>query len=495
MNAIVGITNLLEREEDDPEKLHSYIRKVQTSSQHLLSLINDVLDMSKIESGEVKLNAEPVNLADQVGQVDSIIRSQVQERGQNFTIHVHEIVHEYLIGDSVRLRQILINLLSNAVKYTPNGGAIDFDLAELPCTVPDHAAFRITVADTGYGMRPEFVKRIFEPFTRAENSVTNKVQGTGLGMAITKNIVDLMGGTIRVKSELNKGSCFVVELMFPIDQSTERKVESNGVILISGDEVLRRNIRSSLLAAEVPFTAVDGAEEAERLLADGKADIVLVSGFRYGQELQNIVSGLRKAAKERILVFCVDYAQTDPVEESLKNIGVDGLVARPFFLSGLLRAIEQQGSSDASDAERGNSVLRGMRFLCAEDNALNAEILEAILEMKGASCEIYPDGEKLVEVFANVKPGDYDAILMDIQMPKMNGLEASREIRCGENLLGQTIPIIAMTANAFNEDIRACLAAGMDAHVSKPLDIAVLERTVARLTGKNCSGGGGRLSV
>lgn len=211
MNAIVGITNLMEHEEDNPERLHSYIQKVQNSSQHLLSLINDVLDMSKIESSEVSLNQEPVSLADQVAQVESIIRPQAQERGQSFMIRVHEIVHEYVIGDGVRLRQILINLLSNALKYTPYGGKLCLDFAELPCEMPDYAKISITVTDNGYGMQPEFVEHIFEPFTRAESSTTNKVQGTGLGMAITKNIVDLMGGSIQVQSEPGKGSSFGYE--------------------------------------------------------------------------------------------------------------------------------------------------------------------------------------------------------------------------------------------------------------------------------------------
>ena len=223
MNAIVGITNLMEHEADAPDKLHTYIQKVQLSSRHLLSLINDILDMSKIESSEVALNQDSISLAEQVGQVDSIIRSQTAERGQIFVIRTHHVVHEYLIGDGVRLRQIFLNLLSNAVKYTPYGGAIRFELEELPCPQPEHATFHITVEDNGYGMEEAFVKHIFEPFTRGESSMTNKVQGTGLGMAITKNIVDLMGGTITVRSTVDRGSCFDVTLTFPIDDSVKTR--------------------------------------------------------------------------------------------------------------------------------------------------------------------------------------------------------------------------------------------------------------------------------
>ena len=353
MNAIVGLTTLLEHEIHEPEKLQLHIQKIQNSSQHLLGLINDILDMSKIESSEVKLNEDPVDLMEQVAQIDSIICPQAEERGQEFKIHVHGIDHGHLLGDSVRLRQIFINLLSNAVKYTPVEGSVILDLTEEPSSIPEHANISITVTDTGYGMTPEFIKTIFEPFTRAENSTTNKIQGTGLGMAITKSIVDLMGGRIQVKSELNKGSCFEVVLPFAIDPNGSQ--EKNGKYL---------------------------HQEGEKV-----------------------------------------------------------------------------------------SVLKGMKFLCAEDNELNAEILEAILEMYQASCKICPDGEKLVEAFETSAFGDYDAILMDVQMPNMNGLEATKRIRNGKNPLGRTIPIIAMTANAFNSDVQECLDAGMDAHVSKPLDI------------------------
>ena len=364
MNAIVGITNLIEHEADASDKLHTYIQKVQLSSRHLLSLINDILDMSKIESSEVALNQDSISLAEQVGQVDSIIRSQTAERGQTFVIRTHHVVHEYLIGDGVRLRQIFLNLLSNAVKYTPYGGAIRFELEELPCPQPEHATFHITVEDNGYGMEEAFVKHIFEPFTRGESSMTNKVQGTGLGMAITKNIVDLMGGTITVRSTVDRGSCFDVTLTFPIDDSVKNQVSVESLLLIAEEKELTGNLQAVLQEAGVSFFAASSEKQAE-------------------------------------------------------------------------------------------------------------EVLQA----------------QRVEAFEQVKPGDYDAVLLDIQMPRMNGLEASRTIRGGSNPLGQTIPIIAMTANAFTEDIRDCLNAGMDAHVSKPIDIAVLERTLRNLMAENAGGG------
>ena len=443
MNAIVGITDLMAHETDTSDKMHTYIEKVRMSSRHLLSLVNDVLDMSKIESSEVALNQDSISLAEQVGQVDSIIRSQTNERGQSFRIRVHEVAHEYLIGDGVRLRQIFLNLLSNAVKYTPYGGYVRFDLTELPCDKPGHATFRITVEDNGYGMTPEFVAHIFEPFTRAENSMTNKVQGTGLGMAITKNIVDLMGGTIEIESQPGKGSRFDVVLTFPIDHGVENSFGDRKVMLVSDDDVLCRNVGTSLGAANVPFTLAATEGEARRQLARHPADVILLNGYLHDAHLADTVKALRESARDAVLLFCCDYAQPEQVHEILTKSGVDGLIARPFFLSNLIRAVDGAKDSDMALPQKSGSVLRGKRFLCAEDNLLNAEILEA-----------------------------------------------TRAIRAGENPLGQTIPILAMTANAFTEDIQVCLDAGMDAHVSKPLEISVLERTLLSVTGGNIAGGG-----
>ena len=478
MNAIVGLTNLMEHDMDDPEKLAVYIHKIQISSQHLLGLINDVLDMSKIESSEVSLSQEPVSLAEQVGQVDSIIRPQAEERHQSFTIRVHEIAHEYLIGDAVHLRQVLINLLSNAVKYTPDGGSILFELSELPCGETDHATIRATVTDTGYGMTPQFMQHIFEPFTRAENSTTNKVQGTGLGMAITKSIVDLMNGTITVESQVGKGSCFEVTLTLPINRNAGYQVNANGVLLISNEDLLIRNATVCFRAANVLLKVARTKPQALELLQDRQLDTILLAGCLQDQNLEETIQLLRHKAKDAVLIFCCDYAQQEQVHHVVEHCGADGLIARPMFFSTFARLVNQAHSDVATPDNQKESVLHGMNFLCAEDNALNAEILSAILDMNHARCTIYPDGAALVEAFQSVKPGEYDAILMDVQMPVMNGLDATRAIRRGKNPLGKTIPIIAMTANAFSSDVQDCLAAGMDAHVAKPIDISVLERTL-----------------
>ena len=489
MNAIVGITKLMAHDKNDPAKIDSYIGKVQQSSQHLLSLINDVLDMSKIESGEVTLNMEPIGIADQIGQIESIVRPQIEERRQSFTIRTHNITHEHLTGDAVRLRQVFINLLSNAIKYTPNGGSIRLDLEELPCKTPDHATLRIAVTDSGYGMSPEFVEHIFEPFTRAENSTTNRVQGTGLGMAITKNIVDLAGGTISVQSEVDKGSCFTVELPLLIDDSVKTELPVRSVLLIADEQTLIDNAQAAFKEADATLLLAKSEAEVDALLRQAAVDIVLLGSRLNGDTLANNVQRLRKNAGNALLFYCCDYEEREHLPAIAENGGVDGVLARPFFLSNLVHAIDRAHNEMPADVPESASILNGMRFLCAEDNALNAEILQAVLDMNGATCVIYPDGQQIVDAFASVQPGEFDAILMDVQMPVMNGLDATRAIRHSENPLGKTIPIIAMTANAFSEDVQNCLNAGMDAHVPKPLDIAALERTLKSVAGGKFAGG------
>ena len=491
MNAIIGVTSLMEHEADNPEKQRYYIKKLQTSGRHMLGLINDILDMSKIESGEVQLTMESVKMAEQAGQIESIIRSQSSEKGQSFTIRVHEVTHEYLIGDCIRIRQIFLNLLTNAVKYTPSGGSILFEISELPCEDPDYATILTSVIDNGLGMSEEFQKHIFEPFTREKNSTINKIQGTGLGMSITKSLVDLMGGTITVQSELGKGSRFDVTLTLPIDKDAMTVSGIGSVLLVSDEEMLAENIKAALRETSVELSVVDDLDEALAFLRDTPADVILLSGYLSADKLANAVRLLRQAAKTAELIFCCDYAHRDRVREALVGSGVDGLIARPFFFENFLLAVEhsrEDGSFASNDVNR--SPLCGKRFLCAEDNDLNAEILEALLDIHGAYCNICPDGAELVKAFAEVKPGDYDALLVDVQMPNMNGMDATRAIRNGDNPLGKTIPIIAMTANAFSTDVQECLDAGMDAHLAKPLDINALEQVVNELVNKASIGGG-----
>lgn len=480
MNAIVGITELMNHETGLSEKMHSYIVKIQNSSRYLLSLINDILDMSKIESGEVRLVSEPFGLADVLWQADSLIRAQTSAKMQDFTVRIHDIVHEFLIGDNVRLRQIFMNLLTNAVKYTPPRGKIELDLYELPCEAPDRAKFKIVVTDNGCGMSSDFIGHIFEPFTRAESSATCKIRGTGLGMSITKSIVDMMHGEIHVESKPDEGSRFYVELTFPIDRNIKKELCVKRLLLIGGDELLYRNILADLAETDASLTAAAEENEALALIEKSCPDVILLANRLFSPDLSSIIEKLRKqtdrCAGRHIPIFCVDYASYEQNFAIALKSGADALMVRPFFASELNGTIKKQCVLSPDEEARPISVLSGKRFLCAEDNALNAEILSALLQTVGASCVIYADGEEIVRAFRDVRPGEFDAILMDVQMPKMNGYEASRAIRASENPLGKTIPIVAMTANAFSEDVTESLASGMDAHISKPLDMAKLEQ-------------------
>ena len=369
MNAIIGMTSLIRHDAGNKAKVIEYADKIDISSQHLLGIINDVLDMSKIEAGKTVFKYTDFSILDFITELNTIFHSQIDEKNQTLTIIKENIRHEWVNGDQVHLMQIFSNLVSNAVKYTQEGGKIQFLVEECETKSSVYAKYRFLVSDNGMGMSADFKDTIFDAFTRAESSMTNKIQGTGLGMAITKNLVEAMGGTIDVESELGQGSCFEVLI--------------------------------DLRIAEDRF--VSSTEQAEK------------------------------------------------------------------------------------DEPAGN-VLKGMRFLCAEDNELNAEILMELLKIEGAECTICENGKRVLEAFEQSAPGDYDMILMDVQMPVMNGYEATKAIRRSSHELAKTIPIIAMTANAFSEDIQQSLAAGMNAHVSKPVEMKVLEKTIRSIK----SGGGHR---
>lgn len=362
MNAIIGMTSLIRHDAGNKAKVIEYADKIDISSQHLLGIINDVLDMSKIEAGKTVFKYTDFSILDFITELNTIFHSQIDEKNQTLTIIKENIRHEWVNGDKVHLMQIFSNLVSNAVKYTQKGGKIQFLVEECETKSSVYAKYRFLVSDNGIGMSADFKETIFDAFTRAESSVTNKIQGTGLGMAITKNLVEAMGGTIDVESELGQGSCF--EVLIDLRIAEDRKV-----VLTAQEEI------------------------------------------------------------------------------------------------------------DEPDS----NTLKGMRFLCAEDNELNAEILMELLKIEGAECIICENGERVLEAFEQSAPGDYDMILMDVQMPVMNGYDATRAIRRSTHELAKTIPIIAMTANAFSEDIQYSLAAGMNAHISKPVDMKTLEKTIRRI--------------
>ena len=467
MNAIVGIADLLGYETESSERIKEYTRRLQNSSHHLLGLLNDILDMSRIESGISSLNLEKLELSEQISQIETIIRTNTRERRQQFEIRTRMIRHEQINGNGTHLRQILLNILTNAAKYTPDGGRIIFEITELD-SEPGYAEYQFTISDNGMGMSQEFISTIFSPFTRAENSVTNKVQGTGLGMTITKSLVDMIGGRIDVQSEPGKGSRFTVTLKFKADEN--ERSEINGMMMIGRDD----DVTVSAKAHGVTPETVCSIGAAAELLSRGAYDVVLITSGICENISGDDISRLRGASEKPVKIagICSDTL-AQRFQETL-----DCAIVVPFFWGKL-----ENGLADENEKEKAESgsALSGVRFLCAEDNEMNAVILEANLKWRGASCRIFPDGKSLVDYFAAADPGEYDMILMDVQMPLMNGYEAARAIRKSSNPDGKAIPIIAMTANAFSDDIRACLNAGMDAHVSKPVDMSAFEKTVRSL--------------
>lgn len=496
MNAVLGFTTLLAKDSENPDKVREYTKKIMASGQHLLSLINDILDVSKIESGKVVLNVEEFTLNNLVSSIDTIVRPMAGAKSQELHVEIKDIKHERLLGDETRINQILINLLSNAVKYTPEGGNIWFRIIGLKQRSSQYEHIRIEVEDDGYGMTQEYLKTIFDAFTRAENSTTNKVQGTGLGMAITKNIVGLMGGNIEVFSEVDKGSLFQVELEFriPEGQMDKKFWEQSGIsriLFVGSDQQEGKNIQTLMNNIGVAVELVPDEKSALSLLQDSEnpqkvyqltlldVDISAVDSVQTLKQIRNLLS------PDAPFLLLTDYnsGMMSHMDELLR-LDYMGTLAKPFFLSSLKERVmemraEGTGENKEPEVEETES-LKGLHFLAAEDVEINAEILSEILAIEGASCEIVENGKLAVERFANAKEGEFDAILMDVQMPVMNGYDATRAIRAMARKDAGEIPIIAMTANAFAEDEREALSAGMNVHLAKPIDVELLKQIIKK---------------
>ena len=491
MNAIVGFAALLARDVDNPDKVREYTRKITASSQHLLGLINDILDISKIEAGKTTLNLSDENIVDLVENIDAIIRPQMKSKGHTFEVYSRDIKHERVVMDKLRLNQILLNLLSNALKYTPDGGHVTMTVQELPQFTKQLAHYRFIVEDNGYDMSQEYIQNIFHAFTREEDSVTNKIQGTGLGMAITKNLLDLMGGSILVESEKGKGSTFTIDLEFSIseqamDQNFWQKHGITRVLTVDDEEVICQNIQITMegTGVEVDY-ALDGhtaVEMVKRSEQEGRLyDIILLDWKMPGIDGVETARLIRRDFSRKIPILVLTSYDWPEIEEAATSAGVDAFLPKPFFLTSFRQKIDHVINCENQKTEEvigEQSVLHGMNILVAEDNEINAEILSELLDMAGASCDICENGKVLVETFEKSVPGQYQLVLMDVQMPVMNGYEATQMIRDLDHPLALKIPIIAMTANAFAEDIRDALEAGMNAHVSKPVVMTVLVKTV-----------------
>ena len=479
-------------------KVRDYAGKITASGRHLLDLINDVLDISKIESGKATMNLAEFDLGDSLEAVVSMIGPLANDKGQTLHTEITGVNHDRLIGDATHLDQILVNLLSNAVKYTPEGGTIHLRFIGLPQHSEQFEHIRIEVEDNGYGMSPEFLETIFDSFTRAENSTTNKVQGTGLGMSITKNLVDLMGGTIEAYSTEGEGSLFRVdlELRIPEEQASNFFWEQLGIraaLLVDTDCGRSEQIESYLEQGGISVSLATDASQAvacAQKSSPGSYQLILFGCDLLDEETIASAEKIRNAIRTNEehpvpILFVLDHSFD--AAEDLTLPPVSGIQVRPFFLSTLKHKIEDIAAFEEDPDFAFHNALRAKHFLAAEDNLMNASILTELLDMEGASVEICENGQLVVERFEAADPGEFDAILMDVQMPVMNGHEAARAIRRLDREDAHSIPIIAMTADAFVEDEKAALAAGMNAHVAKPLDMEELKRVVEEFVEKGRS--------
>ncbi|MCQ2524512.1 MAG: response regulator [Lachnospiraceae bacterium] len=489
MNAIVGFAALANVHIDNKKQVQDYLEKIKVSSNHLLSLINDVLDMSRIESGKVKIDAKEVNLPEALHEIRSIIQSDVSAKRLELQIDCVDVVNEKVICDKLRLNQVLLNLVSNSIKFTPAGGVITIKVVQKTCVVTNRANFEFIVKDTGIGMSREFLEHIFEPFTREETSTVSGIQGTGLGMAITKNIVDMMHGTISVKSEPGKGSEFTIALSFDVSEeavSTEPIEEYKNVRALVVDDDMDACFSVSKMLSALGMRAewtTSGKEAIARakyaMEENDEFGIYILDWLIPDMNGLEIARRIRTEAGDKSKIFIMSSYDWTDVETEALEAKVEDFFSKPLFMSELREALTSSNKTQSGgNKENVEDDFTGRRILIVEDNDLNREIAVGILETVGFETETAADGNIAVDMVSKAKEGYYDIILMDIQMPTMNGYEATKIIRKLENESLRNIPIIAMTANAFDEDRKKAINAGMNGHVAKPFEAKALFKTI-----------------
>ena len=490
MNAIIGFTSLAATHIDNREQVLDYLKKISTSSQHLLSLINDVLDMSRIESGKVKIEEKAVHLPDLVHDVRSIIQPNVAAKRLSLFIDTMDIEDEDIITDPLRLNQILLNILSNAIKFTPTGGMISIRIAQKNGAPKGCVCYEFRIKDNGIGMSEEFQKHIFEEFSREESSTVSGIQGTGLGMSITKNIVDLMGGTIALTSEPGKGTEFIVTLCFTRSgQKAEPKQlpQLEGLRALVADDDTNTCLNVSTMLSKIgmrPEWTISGKEAVIRTkyaVEQGDAfSVYIIDWLIPDMNGIEIVRQIRKVIGNRCPIIILTAYDWADIEDEARAAGVTAFCEKPLFLSELRRVLAEPFRAEPASepAQPTAADLKGKKLLLVEDNELNREIALEILKEAGFVVDTAEDGAVAVQKIKQAAPGQYDLILMDIQMPNLDGYEATRQIRALPDAEKASIPIFAMTANAFEEDRQNALAAGMNGHIAKPLDVPHLLRVL-----------------
>jgi len=487
MNAITGFNLLIAKNSEDPVKVREYTHKISLACQNLLSLLNDVLDMSKIESGKTTLAMSEFELGLLLEEVNSVIAFQAKGKHQDYQVHAEDIEHDVFIGDKQRINEVLVNILGNSVKYTQSGGKIDFTVSESKTNNDAYQNLKFEIKDNGLGMSEEFQQKIFEPFTREEKDTTKSIQGTGLGMAITKNLIDLMGGGISVKSKEGEGSTFVVTLRLQSVNKREDDVWAKhgiGKILVVDEnkdecDMIVQAMEGTGVEVMIATSGYSALHLIDVSADEGNNfDLVLLDMIVNQQSALEIASKIKakgEKAPKYIILLAEDW--TD-IEEDSRKAGIDNFMQKPFFRSTFKQMVETIGTVEGVSAEDEKLPLEGLRFLAAEDNEINADILMELMEMEGAKVELAENGKIAIEMFTSADPGYYDIVLTDIQMPVMNGYETAEAIRKLDRQDAKTIPIVAMTANAYADDVQKAFDAGMNAHVAKPIDIKNMEKVI-----------------
>lgn len=488
MNAITGFNLLIEKHADDPDKVKEYTHKISLASHNLLGLLNDVLDMSKIESGKTTLDIKEMAIGLLLEEINSVISFQAKAKDQEYIVNIEEMEHDMFMGDKQRINEILMNILGNAIKYTPEGGKIEFLIKETPSSSEGFQNVEFTVRDNGMGMKAEYIDKIFDAFSREETGATKSIQGTGLGMAITKSLVELMGGTIRVESEEGKGSTFIVNLRLKaVDENDVDFWKGHGistVMFVTENRTQTEQLRAAFEADKIEILDTKNGFEAihaiENCNSAGKlVDLILINDILSDMTAAELIREIRSKDRRNNSLIFVMAENFAAIEDDAKAAGANEIVQKPLFVSNLKQIFEDITSRAAgTDNKEVVNPLQGMKFLAAEDNDINADILIELMNMEGATVTRGCNGQEVVDMFKEAKEGDYDMILMDIQMPVMNGYEAAAAIRSLESDWAQRIPIIAMTANAYADDVQHAFDAGMNAHVTKPIDIKVVEKTI-----------------
>ncbi len=482
MGAIIGMTDIALMQKDLPGKVQECLTKIKVASGHMMSLLNEVLDMSRIESGKILLQPKPTDLADLLHEVMVVARPQADAGKLRFCLELGPVDRERILVDGLRWKQVCINLLSNAIKFTPAQGQVDLYLAVEDTDRPGQVLMTLRVRDTGMGMSPEFMKKLFTPFEREEKSTTNKIQGTGLGMAITKNLVELMSGTIQVESAPGKGTCFTLKIPFDAVDSPQdgAALEGRRVLVLAPDDGLGEQILEMLaklgMEGDLALDAMDVVTFLnEAMLEDVEYYAFLTTDRVPGADIMQLLPDVRRRMGVNFPILLLSERDWSQIEYLYTRSGVDDFIPLPLFLSRLSAALYAFTEEGRREKDREDGGVRWdfseKRLLLVEDNEINREIEQEILHMSGVRIDMAEDGQQAVDRFRESEPFYYDMVLMDIQMPVMNGLDATRAIRAMDREDSQVVPIIAMTANAFVEDVKNSMDAGMNAHLPKPLDI------------------------